>query len=95
MTKIYYDLKYSDYILKYKDFTLYFSSPIYLEKFNFRVNDYIENKTNMIKSKYNENINLDPLLIIQLYKSVEKRGFRVDYKSKPLKTNYNFILNLK
>ena len=95
MNKIYHDLTYSDYVLKYRDFTLYFSSPIYLEKFSFRADDYIEKRTSMVKSKYNENINLDLLLIIQLYKSVEKRGFRVDYKSKPLKNNYSFIINLK
>lgn len=71
------NLNESEYYFKYKGLVFYFSSEFYRNKFSNEIINYIETETFKIQVKYNININFDILLMISLYKKIEKRGFRI------------------
>lgn len=85
---IYYDLNESHYIFKYDNLTFYFSSPKYLERFKDTYVEYIKNETMKLHLKYSAIIYGDEMLLLNLYKQIEKRGFKVLYKEKELINNY-------
>ena len=71
------NLNESEYYFKYKGLVFYFSSEFYKKKFADEISSFIETETFKIQVKYNININFDILLMISLYKKIEKRGFRI------------------
>lgn len=77
---IYYNLSESEYILYYDNFKFYFSSKFYLEKFKKEYTYYILNESSKINSKYKCVCYADEVLLLNLYKSIEKKGFLVKYK---------------
>ena len=85
---IYYDLNESVYYFQYKDLVFKFSSKFYLNKFVSMFSDYKTNETLKIGSKYNCKIFCDNILLLNLYKKIEKRGFKVYYKDIELNENY-------
>ncbi len=91
---IYNDLNNSTYSVTYDNFTLYFSSNFYKEKFIKSVANFIKEETDKIKVKYKSGIYADELFILLLYRKIEKRGFRVLYKNKEIKENYYFNITL-
>lgn len=81
---IYYDLSESDFTFSYDRLTFYFSSKYYLEKFKSMYVDYIKQETLKLSSKYKCCIYGDEMILLSLYKNIEKRGFRVEYKGKSI-----------
>lgn len=77
---IYYNLDETEYTYTYDDLKFYFSSIKYLEKFKNNYINYIKNETLKLNSKFKCIINLDNILLINLYKLIETRGFKVKYK---------------
>lgn len=72
-----YNLYQSPYFTHYKKHTFYFSSQFNKERFDSRIDKYIENENNKINSKYLCEINGSIVLALTLYRTIEKRGFYV------------------
>ena len=73
------DLKNSSYIYNYKNLKFYFSSELYLKKFQENLSYYIFMETTKIINKYKVKINLNLYLAISFYQKIEKRGFYIKY----------------
>lgn len=91
---IYHDLTESEYQLKYKEFNFVFSSLFYLNKFNKLKDIYVKNEYDKIKSKYVKIENFEKVILIQLYKKIEKRGFLVYYDNNKLE-DFKFSIELE
>lgn len=91
---IYKDLNESIYIFKYDNLTFYFSSKFYLEKFIREYSEFLKNEIMKLKIKYKCNIYCDDMVLLFLYKKIEKRGFRVLFKDNELNENYFIYLNI-
>lgn len=85
---IYYDLNESIYTFKYDNLEFYFSSKLYLGKFRACYVPYLKNETLKLKNKYKCILYADDMLLINLYKQIEKRGFKVLYKGEDITENY-------
>lgn len=81
---IYYDLSESVYSFSYDKLTFYFSSKYYLNKFKNEYVNYLRQETLKLSSKYKCCVYGDEMILISLYKNIEKRGFRVEYKGKSI-----------
>ena len=89
---IYLDLKESDYCLKIKGLSFFFSSEFYKKKFLNTYEKFIKNETLKFVLKYNIKINLDIYFLITLYDKIEKRGFRVqDETGKEISRKLEFL----
>lgn len=91
---IYYDLEESDYKTNIDNFTFVFSSLFYLTLFKTNLEEYIKYENNRINNKIKKDIDLKEVILLDLYKKIEKRGFLVYYKDKQLK-DYSFIVKLE
>ena len=91
---IYYDLNDSTYTLKVEGLTFYFSSKFYLEKFTREYSNFIKDETMKFKIKYKCNAYIDEMLLLLLYKKIEKRGFKVLYDGNELQENYCIMSSL-
>lgn len=91
------DLEKSNYIFTCNGLKLYFSSEFYMNKFASLINDYIDIENKKNKLRYKNDINMTPILIISLYKKIEKRGFKIfdTYKNKDVEENESFIVYYK
>lgn len=78
--KVYHNIDESDYEYNFKNFKFIFSSKFYIEKFKSEIYNYIKENTEKINRKYSP-IDLDEYLALDLYRKIEKRGFRVYYKN--------------
>ena len=56
----------------------------YLEKFKSSYVSYLKQETLKLSSKYKCCIYGDEMILLSLYKNIEKRGFRVEYKGKSI-----------
>ena len=74
---IYYDINKSPYVYKTLYFDFYFSSQFYMNKFKSNYSTYIQNETDKLKVKFGQSVTFIKPLILDYYKKVEKRGFRV------------------
>lgn len=92
MNKIYKDLNESEYVFRYFELELYFSSMFYYKKFKKEYFNFIKNETDKLKIKLRCNINCDKILLLLLYKKIEKRGFRAIYGGIELDENYNISI---
>ena len=90
---IYNDINESNYTFKYDHLIFYFSSKFYLEKFTREYSNFIKDETMKFKIKYKCNAYIDDMLLLLLYKKIEKRGFRVLYNNGELPENYCIISN--
>ena len=82
---VYHNIEESDIYLQVGNFYLYFSSNFLKGKFVGLYDKYYE-KVNKMFTKIYE-LDYTPLIIISLYKNVEKRGFRVYYKDRRILEN--------
>ena len=89
------DINESNYKFKYDNLVFYFSSEFYLEKFIKEHAQFIKDETMKLKIKYKCSIYCDEMILLLLYKRIEKRGFKVKYKNKLLNENYyiDFYIN--
>lgn len=87
---VYNDLNESKYTFEYDNLTFYFSSNFYKEKFIKEHNDFIKDETMKLKVKFKCNIYCDEMILLLLYKRIEKRGFKVTCNGKELQENYYF-----
>ena len=71
------DLNESKYKSDYEEYSFYFSSLNYKNKFEEKLMPYIILETAKIKNKYGVGISLNIYLAVALYKKIEKRGFRI------------------
>ena len=85
---VYNDINESEYKITYDKLTFYFSSKFYLEKFTREYSDFIKDETMKFKIKYKCNAYIDDMLLLLLYKKIEKRGFRVLYNDTNIRENY-------
>ena len=81
---VFYELEDSPFSLSIGDFKFYFSSLFYKDKFRKGYKDFIKCENLKLNVRYNGDIELNDMLLISLYKKIEKRGFRVFYKDKLL-----------
>ena len=91
---IYNNIDESTYLFEYNDLKFYFSSMFYLEKFEREYSSFLKSETMKLKVKFKCNINCDAMILLLLYKKIEKRGFRVYYKDLLIKEKYLFNLKL-
>lgn len=91
---VYNDLKQSVYHYKYDKLDFYFSSYFYLEKFKKLAVNYIKDETTKLNIKFKCNMVCDEMLLISLYKKIEKRGYRVLYNGKELKEKCYITINI-
>lgn len=88
MSVIYNDINESNYTFKYGKLEFYFSSKFYLEKFTQKYNNFLKDEIMKIKIKYKCNIYCDEMILLLLYKRIEKRGFKVLYCGTEINENY-------
>ena len=94
MNKIVYnDINESDYVVTYNDLKFYFSSQFYQKKFVDEYINFIKEESDKLRIKFRCNIDADYMILLLLYKKIEKRGFRVEHKNKRLSDNY-FVYTL-
>ena len=91
---VYNDLNESNYTFKYDDLVFYFSSQFYLEKFIKEHLQFIKDETMKLKIKFKCSIYCNEMILLLLYKRIEKRGFKVTYKNKLLNENYYIDFNI-
>lgn len=82
MQRVYYDLTESEYIYSTAFYDFYFSSDFYLHKFMNNYINYISQHSNKIDVRFMQKCDFYKVLILDYYKKVEKRGFRVYDKTK-------------
>ena len=92
---IYNDINESIYTFKYDDLVFYFSSQFYQEKFTHEYSQFLKDEIMKLKIKFKCNIYCDEMILLLLYKKIEKRGFKVLYKNNELSENYyiDFSIN--
>lgn len=83
---IYHNIEESGINLVIDNYTLYFSSDINKGRFLGKFDEYYSRLDKRLKRIYN--IDYLPLILISLYKIVEKRGFRVYYKNRRIAENF-------
>ena len=81
-------------VWKYDNLVFYFSSQFYKEKFKREYSQYLKDETMKLKIKFKCNIYCDEMILLLLYKKIEKRGFKVLYKGKDLIENYYINLSV-
>lgn len=87
---IYYDIEKSPYVFKTLYFDFYFSSQFYMNKFKSNYSAYIQNETDKLKVKFGQSVNFIKPLILDYYKKIEKRGFRVFDKTENTYINLDY-----
>lgn len=85
---IYNDIDESTYNFVYDEMKFYFSSQFYLENFKNKYISFLKEETDKLRIKFKCGIYADYMILLLLYKKIEKRGFRVEYKNKRLTDNY-------
>ena len=85
---VYNDINESEYTFNYDKLTFYFSSKFYLEKFTREYSTFLKDEKMKFKIRYKCNIYFDEMLLLLLYKRIEKRGFKVLYNGFEINENY-------
>lgn len=85
---VYNDIEESNYSFKYDKLLFYFSSRFYEEKFVSEYANFLKEETIKLKLKYKCIIEADELILLLLYKKIEKRGFKVLYDDRRISDQY-------
>lgn len=93
---IYYDLNESEYFailnINNEEIKFYFSSLFNRRRFMEKLIVYLKNENLKLETFYNVKVNAGKLLLISLYKKIEKRGFKVLINNKEIDTNYELTI---
>lgn len=89
---IYYDIDKSPYIYENIYFTFYFSSQFYKNKFINEVYNYTSNEQDKLKVKFKNKVDFLKILMLDYYKKVEKRGFKVYDKNKEKFVKKDYVI---
>lgn len=79
---VYQNIDDSPYYLEIENFTFYFSSAFYLRNFKLKLPGYLREEEYKMRNRY-KIVNskffdlLKEVLMISLYKKIEKRGFKI------------------
>lgn len=94
---IYYNLDETVYSFDYDNLKFYFSSRFYLDKFKKEYIGYLKTETLKLQSKYKCILYADEMILLDLYKKIEKRGFRVLYNNESISDSYfiNAIIDVE
>lgn len=92
---IYHSLDESEYTFKYDNLTFVFSSKLYLTKFMGIYKEYLKEQTARMESEYRCTFYADELILINLYRKIEKRGFRVLYFDELLEEKLYYNVELE
>ena len=95
MPAICYDLNKSPYSYNRGCFTFYFSTERLKNIFIRDIDNYIKEENLKLQSKYHVNLDFRDMLMISLYKKVEKRGFKVEFKQCDLLNDYMLYDSIK
>lgn len=89
------NIKESKFTYDIEDMRLFFSSTYNLERFISNINEFIDIETLKLRNKYHLNISFKKILIIVLYKRIEKRGFYIvnTNTGREIKENTMFIVS--
>lgn len=92
---VYNNIEESPFKFEYDDLQFYFSSNYLKEKFIRQYINFIKDETIKLKVKFKNVIMCDEMILLLLYKKVEKRGFRVYYKNHKLREQsaFNLVIN--
>lgn len=85
---VYNDIETSNIKFTWQDLTFYFSSDFYKTKFEKEYVVFLNNETIKLCVKFNCVAILDEMILLLLYKKIEKRGFRVYYKDRRIQKEY-------
>lgn len=85
---VYYELDNSPFFVRVDDFMFYFSSIFLKNKFENSYREYIREETLKLNIKYKMIVYANDMLLLCLYKSIEKRGFKVKYKGVDIEKDY-------
>lgn len=91
---VYNDLNESNYTFTYDHLVFYFSSQFYQKKFIHVYQQFLSDEIIKLKLKFKCNICYADMILLLLYKKIEKRGFKVLYKGKELSENYCININI-
>lgn len=83
---IYHNIEESSVHIEIENFKLYFSSDTNKGRFLGKYDEYYSKINARLKRIYD--IEYLPLILISLYKRVEKRGFRMYYKNKRISEKF-------
>lgn len=92
---VYNDIEKSNLTFNYMDLQFYFSSNFYLEKFKKDFVEYVNTETIKLCVKFGCVIIPDEMLLINLYRKIEKRGYKVYYKGERLNKDVYFNLTFE
>ena len=92
---VYNDIEKSNLYFTFKDdITFYFSSNFYHEKFMKEYVTFLNNETIKLCVKYNAVVIADEMILLNLYRKIEKRGYRVYYKGNRISKELYFNISL-
>lgn len=90
---IYLNLKYSEYAYTDGEYTFYFSSKFYKDKFESQIEEMQNYLEDYLKTKFGMNVLVNyKIAQILLYKQIEKRGFLVKYKERLYTSIDSFVI---
>lgn len=72
-----YNLFNSPYHTQYKNYTFYFSSQFNKDRFDNKLQTFVDTEKLKLNSKYYTDIHSEIVLALTLYRLIEKRGFYV------------------
>lgn len=78
---IYNDIMESDYVVVKNKIKFYFSSEVYARKFSERVDKYVQGELAKYNNRFDTIISGENLYLIDYYRKIEKRGFRIVYNN--------------
>lgn len=90
-SKIYYNLQGSSFVVVVKDMKLYFSSELYQNNFKNKIGEFLVDEVLKFSTKYKitPTNKIENMIILILYKKIEKRGFYVVKNDKRIPVNYS------
>ena len=91
---IYYNLKETPYVMAIGKIKFYFSSQFYLNKFYEGYKEYCVDEMSKFNYLYNCKINTLDLFLINYYKKIEKRGFRIILDNEEINKDLNVEMKL-
>lgn len=89
--KIYHNLQASEFIVEMNNMKMYFSSELYRQKFKSRIGEFLVDEVLKFSAIYkiSPTNKVYNMIILMLYKKIEKRGFYAVKDDKKIPINYS------